>query len=114
MEKENLCGQMTVLMKENFYKTIFTDLVNMNGKMVEFTKVNGKITKWKVKELLLGQTVGNTLEIMCKIVKRVSEYLHSKMAEFMKDNGLMENSTVEEYLKRKTFLAREYGKMESE
>jgi hypothetical protein len=36
MEKENLCGLMIVLMKENSFKTIFMAKVDTNGKMEEF------------------------------------------------------------------------------
>lgn len=76
--------------------------------------MNGRTIKWKVKALLLGQMVENTSEIMSKIVNKVSEYLHLKMDEFMKANGSTENNMVGGFLKRKTFPAKEFGKMASE
>ena len=36
MEKENLCGLMIVLMKENSFKIIFMAKVDTNGKMEEY------------------------------------------------------------------------------
>lgn len=41
MEEVYLCGEMTVIMMVNFVRIIFKEKVNIAGKMVEFTKVNG-------------------------------------------------------------------------
>ena len=55
--------------------------------MVEPTTDNGKIIRCRVKEVLLGLMEENTLVIMYRIENKVSEFLHSKMEEFIKDNG---------------------------
>lgn len=87
MERENLCGLMTVLMKEISFKIIYMDSANMNGKMEEYTKENGRTIKCKVKVHLLGQMEENTLEIILKIGNKDLGFLLSKMVEFMKENG---------------------------
>lgn len=50
MEMEYLNGQMDQFMKENSFKIIFKDKVNIDGKMVENILENGKIIKWMAKE----------------------------------------------------------------
>lgn len=112
--KVNSCGLMIVHMKEIFLKIISMALENMNGRMEESTKVNGKIIKCKEKVLSPGLMVENTLEIILKIVNKALEFSHLKMEEYMKGSGLMENNMAEEFLKRKTFHEREFGKMEKE
>ena len=54
MVKVNLYGAMKVHMTETFIKIIFMVQESTFGLMEEFTKVNGLITKWKVKELSRG------------------------------------------------------------
>lgn len=85
--KVNLCGLMTVPLKAISFKIIFMVLENINGKMVDPTKVNGKITKCKVKGPLHGLTEENMLETMQKIAKKDLVCLHLKTAGFIKVNG---------------------------
>ena len=87
--KVNSCGLMIVHMKEIFLKIISMALENMNGRMEESTKVNGKIIKCKEKVLSPGLMVENMLEIILKIVNKALEFSHLKMEEYMKENGQM-------------------------
>ena len=57
--KANLCGLMTAHIKEISYKIIFMDMENINGRMAEYIKENGKIIKCREKALLHGQMEEN-------------------------------------------------------
>ncbi len=87
MERANSCGLMIVLMKVTFYKIIFTDMENMNGKMEEYMKESGKTIKCKEKEHFYGLMEENTLVITFKIENKALVFLLSKMVEYMKENG---------------------------
>ena len=87
MVKANLCGQMTVPMKEISSKITFTDSESMNGKMEESTKENGETTKCKAKEHSLGQMEENMSETTSKIENKVTEFSLLRMVEYIKENG---------------------------
>jgi len=63
----------------------------MNGLMVEDTKVNGKIIKWKEMEDSSGLMAENMREIILMIKSMVMECLNGQMEENIRDNGLTEN-----------------------
>lgn len=108
-----LFGEMTALIKVNFYKTIFMVKASMFGKMEEFIKVNGLIIKCMEKVFSFGLMAENT-KVNIKMIKNMGlVFLHLKMAEFMKDNGKMVNNMDVEFIKRRKYLDKVFGKMVS-
>lgn len=112
MERENSCGPMTAPMKETSSKTTFTASVDTNGRTAGSTKDNGRTTKCKGKEPSPGLMAENTSESTLKIEKRDLAFLPSRMEEFTKANGWMENSTEGACSRRKISRGREFGRME--
>jgi len=56
--------------------------------------VNGRTTKWKVEESLLGLTTEDTKESTLMIRKKVKECFTGLMEENTKENGRMASNTV--------------------
>jgi len=63
-------GPMEALTKASLSITTLRAKVSTTGATREFTKENGKITKWKVQEHLNGQMVVNTLVSTSTIKRR--------------------------------------------
>ena len=70
----------------------------INGAMVEFLMVNGKIIKWRVKVCLVGQMQENILGDMWMIKNMDMVFLNGQMEEDMKVCGKMGNSMVKVYI----------------
>ena len=89
-------------------------LENTSGKMEEFIKDNGKITRWKVKECLPGLMAEGIKDSTKTIRRKVSEFSPLEMEEFMKESGKMESNTAKVYSGKRISLVKECGKMENE
>jgi hypothetical protein len=112
--KANSCGLTTVHIMGTSSKTTFMATANINGKTAEYMKESGKIIKCKAKALSHGQMEENMSAIIFRIGNKALGYLLSKMVEFTRDNGSMENNTEKVSSKRKTSHVKEFGKMERE
>jgi len=94
MEKDISLGLINQNMKANFKKTISKDGVFMLGPMEEYTKENGKITKWRAKENSPGLII-EIMRVSIKMIKNtVMVYFVGPMAENIREDGRMENSMV--------------------
>ena len=60
MEKDFSFGEMIVAMKAIFVRTTFTEKENTAGRMAEFMKASGSITKCKVMEFSPGLMAEST------------------------------------------------------
>lgn len=68
----------------------------MFGLTEEFTMASGLITRWRVKEHLLGVMVGDMLVSIKMIKNTVREHLNGQMEESISENGVKENNTEKE------------------
>lgn len=94
--KENIFGQMEILMMGIGVTIKWMDMGFINGSMVVFIEVSGLIIICMDKVNINGQMERNIVEIMKMIRKMALEYFYIMMGENMKVNGLMVNSMEKE------------------
>lgn len=73
-------------------------MVLINGLMIEFIKVFGKIIKCMGKEFSLGKMEEDTRESMLRIKNMDLENFIGVMEDIIKDNGQMENKVELEFI----------------
>lgn len=82
----------------------------MSGLMEEYIMVNGLITKWKGKELLLGAMGENMLGNIKMIKNMELEHLNGLMVESILVNGIRVNNTEKALILRKEKKGKVSGK----
>lgn len=101
-EKESSCGQMTVLIRVNFTRTISTVLEGTSGRMARFMKGSGRITKWKAMVHLPGQMEGSMSGTISRTGSKALGSLPSKMAGSTKASGSTGSNMGEASSERRT------------
>jgi len=94
MVTENSPGLTAVLTKVNSSRTILKAMASTNGAMAAFTKVNGRIIRWKDVEFSSGQTTGATRANTSTIRRKGMVSFTGLMGESMTAFGRMESNTV--------------------
>ena len=87
MEKVYSCGETIVATMEISAKITSMVKANIAGKMEEYTKANGVITKWKELEFSHGLMVENTKVSTRMIRNKDTVSSHLRMVECIKDSG---------------------------
>lgn len=110
MVRANLFGRIRAHIMVTFSRTTFMDKVNINGLMVGYTMASGLTTKWRVKELSLGQMV-ESMKVTIKMTRNMDMVPSNGLTEeSILVNGAKANNTAKASISKRVRRDKEFGK----